>query len=207
MVEVTHTGRTLTSSDVRGTISVTNPATTSRLATISDTFAGITCVVADGLGRVIPAASSTDFTFTCDTGTNFQPRTTDSNVAAVTWSDGGVEHTLTTPAEEISWDGLYLDNTVDVQDIDGAELSVLGSLTVGTDGSLRLMTPESGTLQGSTARFAYRVQLDGRAGKCTPYNTTAVVAGDEGKNVASDAASVQVCAAASAGPGLPHTGH
>ncbi|MEO7587993.1 MAG: hypothetical protein ABIS84_08195 [Arachnia sp.] len=206
VVEVTHRGRILTSSDVRGTITVTNPGPASRVATVSDTFAGITCVVADGLERTIPATGSVDFAFTCEPSDGFQASDTDSNVAAVTWSDDETQRTASTTAEEIGWDGLYLHNTVDVYDMDGDELSVLGSLRVTSDGALKLMTPESGTLQGRTARFAYTAQLEGRPGTCTPYNTTAVVAGDEGKVVASDDASVQVCAS-SPSPGLPHTGN
>lgn len=206
VVEVTHIGRTLSLFQVRGTVTVANAADTPRVVTVSTLIPGTTCDVADGVNRTVPAESHVALSFSCAAGTSFHPGDSDSSTSTVTWQHEGIAHTLDAAAEPIIWDGLYLHNTVDVYDIDGDDLSVLGSLLVDTDGTLRLLTPESGTVDGSVARFTYRAQFDATPNSCTTYTSLGVVAGDEGQHVASDPASVTVCPRPSA-PGLPHTGN
>lgn len=205
-VAVTLQARTLSEFSLGGTVAVMNDSPSPRLVTVTETVPGTTCTVTDGVGRTIPAGSRTEFPFTCLPGTGFQPKAGDTISASVTWRSAGTRHQLSTEAAEVGWDGRYVDNTVDIQDIDGDELSVLGSLMVSPAGVLQLITPESGTVEGSTARFTYRAQLDGTPGHCRTYSTEARVAGDNGTPVASDPASVEVCATAES-PGLPHTGN
>ena len=204
VVDVTHTGRTLSLFELGGTVTVRNSDDTPRAVTVSTVVAGTTCEVTDGVDRTVPAGGQVSLPFTCGAGTDFHPGVNDSTASTVAWQHDGVAHRRDA-VEPISWDGLYLHNTVDVHDIDGDELSVLGSLLVDTDGTLRLLTPESGTVDGPVARFAYRVQLDGNRNSCKTWTSQAVVAGDEGEHVASDPTSVTVCPRPSA-PGLPHTG-
>ncbi len=207
VVEVTHVGRVLSDVVLGGSITVTNSADAARTATVGTSIPGTTCDVVDGVNRVVPAQGEAAFTFTCAPGADFQPRDSDANTAFVSWRHEGVDHRLDAAAEGLGWDGLYLHNTVDVHDIDGDDLSVLGSLLVAPDGTLQLLTPESGTVDGSVARFAYSVQLDGSPNACRAYTSLAVVAGDGGAHVTTDSASVAVCPRPAAAPGLPKTGN
>lgn len=206
VVEVTHTGRTLSAFELRGTIIVANSADTPRDVTVGTLVPGTTCDVVNGTHRSVAPGSQIVLAFTCAAGTGFQPANSDVATAMVSWQHGGVAHTLDAADEPITWDGLYLHNTVDVHDIDGDELSVLGSLLVDTDGTLRLLTPESGTVDGTVARFTYQAQLGTPADSCKTWTSLGVVAGDDGEHVASDPASVTVCPRPIT-PGLPHTGN
>ena len=205
-VAATYGGRTLSEFSLGGTITVVNDAPSSRTVTVTEAMPGTACTVTDGVERTIAAAGSTSFPFTCTPDDGFQPKDSDTSTASVTWTEDGTLHQLSTGAEEVGWDGRYVDNTVDIFDIDGNELSVLGSLMVSPANALQLITPGSGTLDGSIWRFTYRAQLDGTPGQCRTYTTEAVVAGDDGQHIASDPASVEVCASAGF-PGLPHAGN
>ncbi len=205
IVEVRHTGRTMSRFEFTGTISVINPATSARTITVSNTLPGTTCHVADALDRSIPSKTRLDFPFSCVPNAGFLPGVNDTTTASVSWTDDNVVRTMET-AEDVGWDGLYLHNTVDIHDINDNEISVLGSLMVEPDGALTLLTPESGTVDGAVARFTYRAQLEGIPNACKTYATMGVVAGDNGEHVASDPASVIVCPRSTA-PGLPRTGN
>ncbi len=205
IVEVRHTGRTMSRFEFSGTISVTNPATSARAITVSNTLPGTTCHVADAVGRSIAPNTRMDFTFSCVPDAGFLPGVNDTTTASVSWTDDDGVRTMEA-VDDVGWDGLYLHNTVDIHDINDNEISVLGSLMVEPDGALTLLTPESGTVDGAVAHFTYRAQLEGIPNACKTYATMGVVAGDRGEHVASDPASVIVCPPSTA-PGLPHTGN
>ncbi len=164
-VTATPDGVTDSAWTMTGTITVENPNDWPVTATVTDlpSFAGVTCTVAGGNGAVLPANSSTDFTYTC-TFPATGPFLTGTNKATVTWDDdqayspnSSAEYTA--QINEALWGKTLINDTITVID---DKTDPENPVTLGT-----------ATWSEGPKEFTYDVTFDGVPGECVDFTNTA----------------------------------
>ncbi|OIH84555.1 hypothetical protein BLJ79_10440 [Arthrobacter sp. UCD-GKA] len=168
-----------------GTITVHNPNDFGSItADVTDALniEGITCSVADGADVQIAAGETATLNYTCDVAAGVDEAKYSGfikNTATATWGDG-----RTASSNPIDVD-FTLDRATD------ASVNVYDDLTNPDAEPVKLGTA---TLDGENVFGPYRVELQGKAGKCTTFTNTAVLkekAGSDEDNT--DSVSVEVC--------------
>ncbi|MDQ0093763.1 DUF7927 domain-containing protein [Paeniglutamicibacter psychrophenolicus] len=182
-VTATQDGYTDSKWKLTGTITVANPNEFGSItADVTDALnvAGITCSVAEGQDVVVAAGKTATLDYTCDVSAGVDEADytgTITNTATATWGEnrsasGGqvdVDFALATETDtEITvTDDHYAEN-------DG----VLGTV-------IRAQSPKT---------FAYDVDWQGVAGKCTTFTNTAVLEGDDDNPAGNESsADIEVC--------------